>query len=380
MWDKGSATPTVTATLTTRQNKLSIKLQSVIISTECRDWVDEIIVNTMAEFPSSNSSSIRIQPLTESNGGNLGFCNSIFIVLAKNDTSLFPVGMLKLYSELAQARMQVSTLDPLDTLLGDLGLGPKVYGISKSALFMEYFQDGIVLTEEIVHSSSKSNDHRVILEQVARSLAQLHTLNTTSRTFPNTTYNNMLWDSIDVLLDRIDNSSIRSFFQTQVEFQRAHLESLDLPLASVGHGDFKPSNVVMLPTNTIRFIDLETTGLHYRAYDLAKFFRTRSPTKSTSGNQEYFLRCYLDECHECDGSKSNTISPASILTLLQLESQLLIPMTWLEAAIFFHASRQPIGWKLMADDRLSQYRTANVTFAATIKAYQQARQTLLVGG
>lgn len=359
---------------------------SWMIPAECSPWIDEVALDKLDDdLRSRTTVMVYVERLSESKGGNLGFCNSLFLVQAQTTTNemtttstmSIPVGILKVYSELAQARMQVSTLDPIDQQLGELHLGPKVWGSSKAALLMEYYEDGIALTEDLVHSPMNSHNQR-ILSRVAQSLSRLHRLDLARKTLipAPSNHQNMLWDSIDVLLERIMDPSSRSFFQTQVEFQRCQLERLGLPMVHVGHGDFKPSNVLWLQkSQEIRFIDLETVGSYYRAYDLAKFFRTRSVTNATTINQEYFLGCYLEDMFH---SKDMVDLPQSSITLLFLESQLLIPMTWLEAAIFFHASRQPsTEWKLMAEDRFYHYQQANAAFLSTVEQYQMTRQNFV---
>ena len=65
-----------------------------------------------------------------------------------------------------------------------------------------------------------------------------------------------LWDSIKVLLERIQVPSIESLLQTLAEFQCDQLERLGLPMVPVGCGDFKRSNILWLPKcQEIQFLD-----------------------------------------------------------------------------------------------------------------------------
>ena len=84
----------------------------------------------------------------------------------------------------------------------------------------------------------------------------------------------------------------------------------------LGHGDFKPSNVIHCHGG-IRFIDYELSGLHYRGFDVAKFFRT-DPAKRNSDNFEYFLNSYINTNGNCNQHEVNA---------LRLEAELLEPLT-----------------------------------------------------
>jgi thiamine kinase-like enzyme len=337
---------------------------------------------------------ISLQPLLD----HKGFCNTLCLVQESNNdnnndsSSASTVAIFKIYSELAKARRRVSGLEDchLDEYLGELGLGPKVYGSSEDYLLMEYLENGMILNHDVMST--------YLLNKVATSLATLHTLKlATPKPYQQHQqpqqqpqqrphrHGNMLWDSIDVLLDNVRDISMKAYFQDQVERQRTQLERLDLPLASVGHGDLKASNVMCLHPHTthedcIRFIDLETAGVHYRAFDVAKFFRPNLPTVSietvggndtaatTRDSQTMFLQTYLRVVSEIIEDPDTRIKEQDVESL-RLESELLIPMTWLEAAIFFYASRQPKEWKAMADQRLEQFSVAMSRFPYTLKTF-----------
>jgi thiamine kinase-like enzyme len=282
-----------------------------------------------------------------------GFCNSIY----KGDGDR---AILKVFSELAMARIQVSgfSLGAIDTLVGEMGLGPRILQVAEGHTILMECLASPSLTERDVHGPNATE----MLMAVAKSLAELHSLRnaTTFSTNTTDTNKNMLWSSLEVLLEHIPKED-RDYYSKQVAWQHERLEALDLPTV-LGHGDFKPSNVVIAKKQA-NFIDLETAGFHYRAFDLAKFFRTNHPTEWTPTNQEDFLKAYL----QCIGDAS---TPPS---LLQLESNVLVPMTWLEAAIFFHASRRHERWNELAQERTCQYQRSCSTFLEDIQAYQTAK-------
>lgn len=342
------------------------------------------------------ATNIRLKPLTN----HKGFCNTLYLVLQQDD-EIPPVAILKVYSNLAKARRLVSGLEGIDECLSVLKWGPQVFGSNHDNLLMEYMGDAQVF------SSASQQDPRV-LSSVARALAKLHSLDLTSTSIhsklsisSSETKNNMLWNSVDVLLKKIihdDNDdshdgTMKRYFQEQVYQQRTQLEALDLTMTSgIGHGDLKASNIMIFSSiksdqNEIRFIDLETAGKHYRAYDLAKFFRRplqkRHPDPPDVENgdndlyresQTIFLRAYLEE------QSLVTTAPLSVtedeVEELRLESDLLLPMTWLEAALFFCASRQPSNWKAMAHERLEQYQIALQDFPATVQAYRDNKDAM----
>ena len=123
-----------------------------------------------------------------------------------------------------------------------------------------------------------------------------------------------------------------------------------------------------------KFIDFETVGCHYRAWDLAKFFRTSHATDWTDGNRRLFLERYSNSSSQStSGREDETITklgtPASLL--LELESRLLLPMTWLEAAMFF----ETIGDTKKANHRKRHYEQSRAAFLKDVRNYQKQKQT-----
>jgi thiamine kinase-like enzyme len=172
-----------------------------------------------------------------------------------------------------------------------------------------------------------------------------------------------------------------------VHLHQQELEANDkLLLTWTGHGDCKPCNLILLaennrlrgaastttnsrtmdiptaspPTSCIKFIDLELAGLQYVAYDLAKFWRRRrtnahtedplaSSTLATRRNRRAFLQTYVEEATmkpTASSSGSNSPMPQQRssgnmshqrvgIQDLEWQMKLLLPLTWLEAALFF---------------------------------------------
>lgn len=111
------------------------------------------------------------------------------------------------------------------------------------------------------------------------------------------------------------------------------------------HGDLKPDNILHVKDTAgsngppdIRFIDLELAGPNPRGFDIAKLFRPGADCPqlaSTSLNfegpeLESTLRTFA--VHYC--SHLGDIVPECLV----LEVEALLPLTWLEACIFFKAS------------------------------------------
>jgi thiamine kinase-like enzyme len=287
--------------------------------------------------------------------GKAAFCNTLYrIRYNNNDTCI-----AKVFSQLALQRMDPSrTLGELDRLAASAGLAPEIMASNSHGILMEACV-GRVLSEELVQQPNFSES-----ANVASALAHLHHLPVA----PSET--NILWKACNVMLSLTDEAHMTtstgwtlSRLHRTIEQHREQLHTLQLPLTACGHGDCKPSNVFLSDNDTIgtdksvKFIDLELAGTHYRAFDLAKFWRTNSNAAIDSGdrNRNTFYEAYA--------STSNTISggkPASLETL-ELEVDLLLPLTWLEAALFFvcmatqNAAARSSHWNELALDRLESY-------------------------
>mmetsp|Transcript_8475 Transcript_8475/g.20386 ORF Transcript_8475/g.20386 Transcript_8475/m.20386 type:complete len:192 (+) Transcript_8475:591-1166(+) len=186
----------------------------------------------------------------------------------------------------------------------------------------------------------------------------------------------MLWSCCNALLEQLNgnNEKLYQTYSTQLRHQKLVLEALHLPLV-LGHGDFKPSNVIILgDSGEARLIDWETCGCHYRAYDLAKFFRAVEPHTNEehqllSRNRFTFIKNYCDNVGATRGA--STDDP----TWVSLESKLLLPMTWLEAALFFHCKSYDEGSEVdlytnYAEQRLRSYGKSLKQWEVDLKEYQ----------
>ena len=217
--------------------------------------------------------------------------------------------------------------------------------------------------------------NNLALQSVANSLAKLHTttIDTSSTTLAKKN-KNMLWSCCRVFLNQLhdnpNNKELYDYYARQLEIQQERLDALELPVV-LGHGDFKPSNIILLPGEIgAKFVDWETCGYHYRAYDLAKLFRTTT-TDNQSEARNLFLQYY---CTYCNAHNNNTKNDTP--KHLWLEAMLLLPMTWLEAAMFFHAkSLTEEEYLGLAQHRLKHYEESLSEWENNLLEYQQQNQS-----
>lgn len=288
---------------------------------------------------------LRIQPLREK-----GFCNALYEV--EN------VGIAKLFSPLARARMQDSgfQVGEIDRLVGERELGPHILATSPNGILMEHLAPS-ALTEAGVHA----DDAQVTIQAVAQTLAAVHSI-PIPEDCPH-----MLWHTLEVMLSMIPKSLAKPYLE-RVNFHKESLGPLKLPIV-LGHGDFKPPNVMVVDGGVAKVLDLETAGRHYRAYDLAKFFRTKQKTRYTEHNQLEFLSIYLKACGDKMASSE----------FLKAESDLLLPMSWLEAAVFFECSSildagQRDRWMKLAQDRMQNYWKSLESYQANLRHYRSLKE------
>merc|ERR550532_1223921 len=91
----------------------------------------------------------------------------------------------------------------------------------------------------------------------------------------------------------------------EISAARAALEQ-HRPKVVLGHGDFKPSNVIMQKPCIIKLIDFELGGPNYRGFDLMKVFRT------ATGASEACMRHFLLAYSECSGAKCDDKSMGNL--------------------------------------------------------------------
>ena len=109
--------------------------------------------------------------------------------------------MVKIFSDLAKVRVPEPVLGSIDVLASDAGIGPMVMHRGRNGIVMKHI-DGQVLTEEDVHGS----DRRILCEKIGIKLAQLHATSLPSNLLAEVASveeedNNMLWRTLDVMLD-----------------------------------------------------------------------------------------------------------------------------------------------------------------------------------
>jgi len=266
-----------------------------------------------------------------------GFCNWVYCVALPP-----PAGKVvaKLFSPLAKLRLEPALRGLGDQTAGEAGLGPSLLCRSADGL-VTTFVDGETLTEEAMHAADSK-----MAERIAPRLAALHA---TPMPESDCSQVPVLWRFLDAMLQHTEDKAIPASVpleKVRTEVKRMRKRCADLALPTVyGHGDLKPSNVMLRTgplhpldeqqgtggeNDEICFIDFELSGLHYRGYDLYKLFRTKRDFSDR--NFRAFLEGYCAALAK-DGSSSRP--PAVSLTELEAEAYAAEPLTWLEAAVFF---------------------------------------------
>jgi Ser/Thr protein kinase RdoA (MazF antagonist) len=298
------------------------------------------------------------------------FCNKLYRIQLDDKTVI-----AKIFSPLALKRMSsVEGCLLLHKIVGQNNLGPKVISTFQddeiAAVLMEKCH-GNTLKEIDLHSDDvlKSETTRCKIEAIAEALAALHLLHRTKTAEPN--QDNMLFETCNIMLSLCNEkwkfgSWDLNRVRRKLKEERDEIETLlsDKDETLTGHGDLKPSNVVLAIANqgqdlkcSAQFIDLELVGNHYRSYDLAKLFRSESPTLFSKKNRRFFIEKYADAFN-----RLNSVGKRVVLLdpdVIEFKSDLLLPMAWLEAAIFFicMSSQSPPEyakkWDKLAGARLS---------------------------
>jgi len=349
------------------------------------------------------------------------YCNQVLrLTLSSEESSTTTTTLIaKIFSTLAQKRM-LSVHDCLDfhQTAGANHLGPEVVATvvsnnnnddddnaSPSAgVLMKAFV-GRTLTDHDLHGSDVAQcpATRDLLHATAVALARLHLMGTTASCSTSTSgmtpssgdalndrkeeydNKNVLLHACEVMLSLCDSGwslatphwnsleQLRETFNDQKDRLRKALTNDHGGMVQTGHGDFKPSNIMLVDVQQsttsssvtimrdgeIRFVDWDLTGPNYRAYDVAKLFRTNQPTEYTCRNRRYFLETYAVAYNKDSPAHQPRLSP----DVLEAQIQLILPMTWLEAAIFFVCmasntvdSGSVSRWNKLAFDRLECYR------------------------
>ena len=311
-----------------------------------------------------NINQVTVEPISDA-----GFCNNVYRIeqniRSEEGQPRTTTFVAKIFSDLAKKRLDPTqkNIGEIDELLYKENIGPNILAHSSDALLMEYI-DGKVLTESMLFDKERGLD---LCKEVGDTLGEMHNL----QGYHKEVGPNMLWHALDVMLSSCDeniclttdrgNTWNLNELKKTIASHKDRLEELKLTCVPIGHGDFKVSNIIQKATGDIRLIDFELAGPHYRAYDLAKLFRSSSNDKreSTLSYKLAFLESYYWRTHE---EKSVSTKPlAAAIHQLEWEVQLLEPMTWLEAASFFlcmatlDAPSEKEKWIGLAQRRLNSY-------------------------
>ncbi|GKZ00711.1 hypothetical protein MPSEU_001023100 [Mayamaea pseudoterrestris] len=318
----------------------------------------------LEEFLRSIGCTNIVNVCIESVASEMAYCNSVYRIGVFDSAKTY---YAKLFRPLALSRM-TAELGSIDRLVSSHGLVPTPLVVTESAILFDEVR-GRILKEADCHGRSNVNDCKA----VGRALGMLHSISIPATTVAAT--ENVLWKACESML-RLCHAdySYRGLTLPRlvdiVKAEHAKLESLSLPLVACGHGDCKPCNIFVLHNDeetsgdnvSIRFIDLELAGTHYRAFDLAKFFRTDAPSELyTKANQQAFYQAYLEHYKSATAEQHKT--PVAWLRDLQREVKYLLPMTWLEAAIFFvcmacQDQGQANRWNELAYQRFESYQAS----------------------
>jgi thiamine kinase-like enzyme len=254
--------------------------------------------------------------------------------------------VIKRYTDLVFLRLTPESVGAVDAFAGANGLGPTVFYSSSRGLVMER-SPGRTLEEKDMHCGDF-----VLLDLIAKSLGSFHQLPSPAACEGEP----MLWRTIDKMMQVVakrpelmpEGMPGIDAIHIAINEAREALNALS-PKIVLGHGDFKPSNVIR-HQDTVTLIDLELGGPNYRGFDLMKVFRTALPTSQEC--MVRFLRTYAKQVGEGDSDDG--------VKALLAETQSFEPLTWLEAAIFFLTLPQfkpseTRRWNELAIDRWTKF-------------------------
>ena len=335
-----------------------------------------------------------------------GFCNWVYKVTPASsslvgDDKLCNAVVVKVFSDLAKVRVPDDILGSIDVLASGCRIGPTVIHRGSNGIVMEYI-DGTVLTEEDVHGIAKDDDSpddtkfgngQILCEKIGAKLAQLHFTPIPADLPIANEVDNMLWMTLDAMLGFVGNDGpipeavleagwTHDRLCQEVQTMRQTLDALELPQV-LCHGDFKPSNIVVVNDSSggggvgeIVLIDYELSGPGYRGFDFFKLFRTGDPSRQNGDNMAAFVRSYLRSTDKREKDASSTIGSARVEQVLA-EMKLFEPLTWLEAGIFFlFAAKgdptQTVRWEKLALDRFSNFDASKGRFQANLEQYFKA--------
>jgi thiamine kinase-like enzyme len=244
--------------------------------------------------------------------------------------------VVKIFSKLAKIRTNKNLRNKVDEIAEEIGVAPRLLKGDPDFAVHE-FVAGRTLTEDDLASDPK------LAMRIAKQLAKLHARPPPRDPEDRDGTETILWSSIKAMVEhiRLKPSLLPSGF-TVLMIDEAVYEAKnvlkDVPLREVtGHGDFKPSNVMLNDSDEnsdVKFIDFELAGRNYRGFDIFKLFRRGQPsaggkiTEMSHDNLKSFIRTYKEEIE----GQGNTADPLDVMID---EAYLFESLTWLEAAIFF---------------------------------------------
>jgi ethanolamine kinase len=281
-----------------------------------------------------------------------GYCNRVHRADVRTTTGAAPTPVVvKQFSGIALAR-RTACAAATDRLAGAHGLAAPLLGATDTGV-VHAFVPGRPLEE----ADMRSGDPR-LLRAVADVVGRLHALplNAVLESDPRPP-KPMVWTSIDVMLDLVGTDGHRrgssDALQTEDALRRACDAERDaaarigFPLA-VCHGDCKPSNVLLTPSDgRVQLIDFEIAGPNYRGFDLCKLLRN-DLTPVAEESMRTFVELY-----------SSPNAARSAVRDLVAECRWMERLTWLEAAVFFHAVRADPSEAITAAERARAQRLAD---------------------
>jgi len=290
-------------------------------------------------------------------------------------------------------------------------VGPELVYSDENCL-VSVLVPGHELSEADVHGGEggRFGDGRELVEAVAERLAELHSLKLhfledvvkEGAVKEGANMPNMLWSSLDAMLEQVEAHEAKSggsvtsvvpnltasSLRSLTSKLRAAVTELECSTVLAGHGDFKPTNVMVTPERKraeaepcvggnkrvgqrVVLIDFELGGPNYVGFDVCKLFRTAAPTKDTAPNTAAFAAAYLL-------AALGRPATAPEVALLLAEASLFLPLTWLEAGVFFRfaAACDEEGqerWMELAEDRLGKLGEVMETFDERRKVCEEAK-------
>jgi len=176
---------------------------------------------------------------------------------------------------------------------------------------------------------------------IAAKLALLH-----SQPFPPAFINDtdpILWTSTTKMLQHIakrpellPDGFTMALLESECSEARLKLKQLPMLKVVVGHGDFKPTNIMMGESNggepQVQFIDFELAGPNYRGFDIFKLFRRGQPQPQLQQSKNGNLNSNLNgsgssgslESQGGDAGLANLVNRQDRLQLQRSEDALLL--------------------------------------------------------